>query len=44
MLRLGKPIDLIPLPPHVRVSKSAEAFTQHIHDLLHEIHKTLHNN
>ena len=32
-----KPLDLLPMSPHVRVSESAEAFAQHLHDLHHEI-------
>uniref|UniRef100_A0A2N9E2R4 Integrase catalytic domain-containing protein n=1 Tax=Fagus sylvatica TaxID=28930 RepID=A0A2N9E2R4_FAGSY len=32
-----KPLDLLPMSPHVRVSESAEAFVQHLHDLHHEI-------
>ena len=32
-----KPLDFLPMSPHVRVSESAEAFTQHLHDLHHEI-------
>ena len=27
------PIDLVPLPPHMRVSEPAENFAKHIHDL-----------
>ncbi|KAF5470834.1 hypothetical protein F2P56_011322 [Juglans regia] len=29
-----KPLDLIPMSPHAHVSVSAEAFVQHLHDLL----------
>uniref|UniRef100_A0A2N9H1I9 Reverse transcriptase n=1 Tax=Fagus sylvatica TaxID=28930 RepID=A0A2N9H1I9_FAGSY len=32
-----KPLDLLPMSPHVRVFESAEAFAQHLHDLHHEI-------
>jgi hypothetical protein len=32
-----KPLDLLPMSPHVRVSEFAEAFAQHLHDLHHEI-------
>lgn len=42
--RPTKPLDLVPLSPHVRVSESAETFAQHIHDLHHDILKTLHDN
>ena len=28
-----KPLDLLPMSPHVRISESAEAFARHIHDL-----------
>uniref|UniRef100_A0A2N9IA60 Reverse transcriptase n=1 Tax=Fagus sylvatica TaxID=28930 RepID=A0A2N9IA60_FAGSY len=32
-----KPLDLLPMSPHVRVSESAEAFAQYLHDLHHKI-------
>jgi hypothetical protein len=32
-----KPLDFLPMSPHVRVFESAEAFAQHLHDLHHEI-------
>ena len=28
-----KPLDLMPMSPHVRISESVEAFARHIHDL-----------
>ena len=31
------PIDLVPLPPHMRVSENVENFEKHIHDLHDEI-------
>ena len=34
-----KPLDLLPMSPHVRISESAEAFVRHIHDLHNEIRK-----
>ena len=34
-----KPLDLLPMSPHVRISESAEAFARHIHDLHNEIRK-----
>lgn len=42
--RSTKPLDLVPLSPHVRVSEFVETFAQHIHDLHHDILKTLHDN
>ena len=36
-----KPLDLFPMSPHVRISKSTEAFARHIHDLHNEIHKKI---
>ena len=33
----NKPLDLIPLPVHTRVSESASSFAQHIKDLHKEI-------
>ena len=36
-----KPLDLLPMSPHVRISESAEAFAQHIHDLHNEIRKKI---
>ena len=32
-----KPLDLLPMSPHVRISESAKAFSRHIHDLHNEI-------
>ena len=34
-----KPLDLLPMSPHVRIFESAEAFARHIHDLHNEIRK-----
>ena len=34
-----KPLDLLPMSPHVRISESAEAFARLIHDLHNEIRK-----
>lgn len=42
--RHRKPLDLVPLSPHVCTSKSMKAFTQHVHDLHLEIHKKLYDN
>ena len=36
-----KPLDLLPMSPHVRISESAKAFAQHIYDLHNEIHKKI---
>ncbi|XP_050278133.1 uncharacterized protein LOC126719643 [Quercus robur] len=36
-----KPLDLLPMSPHVRISESAKAFARHIHDLHNEIHKKI---
>ena len=36
-----KPIDLIPLPSHARISKSAESYAQHIQNLHKEISKKI---
>ena len=36
-----KPLDLLPMSPRVRISKSAQAFAQHIHDLHNEIRKKI---
>ena len=36
-----KPLDLLPMSPHVRISKFAEAFAQHIHELHNEIRKKI---
>ena len=36
-----KPLDLLPMSPHVRISESAEAFARHIHDLHNEIRKKI---
>ena len=33
------PIDLVPLPPHMRVSEPVENFAKHIHDLHAEIRR-----
>ena len=35
------PIDLVPLPPHMRVSESAENFAKHIQDLHAEIRRKI---
>ena len=35
------PIDLVPLPPHMRVFKPAENFAKHIHDLHAEIRRKI---
>ena len=34
-----KPLDLLPMSPHVRIFESVEVFAQHIHDLHNKIHK-----
>ena len=36
-----KPLDLLPMSLHVRISKFAEAFAQHIHELHNEIRKKI---
>ena len=36
-----KLLDILPMSPHVRISESAEAFAQHIHDLHNEIRKKI---
>ncbi|XP_075665055.1 uncharacterized protein LOC142634649 [Castanea sativa] len=36
-----KPLDLLPMSPHVRISESAKAFARHVHDLHTEIHKKI---
>ena len=36
-----KPIDLIPLPTHARMSESAESYAQHIKELHKEISKKI---
>ena len=36
-----KPLDLLPMSPHVRISKSVEAFARHIHYLHNKIHKKI---
>ena len=36
-----KPLDLLPMSPHVRISKSTEAFARLIHDLHNEIRKKI---
>ena len=35
------PIDLVPLPPHMRISEPAENFAKHIHDLHAEIRRKI---
>ena len=35
------PIDLVPLPPHMRVSEPAKNFAKHIHDLHAEIKRKI---
>ena len=35
------PIDLVPLPPHMRVSEPVENFAKHIHDLHAEIRRKI---
>ena len=35
------PLDLVPLPPHMRVSEPIENFTKHIHDLHAEIRRKI---
>ena len=36
-----KPLGLLPMSPHVRISESVEAFARHIHDLHNEICKKI---
>ena len=36
-----KPLDLLPMSPHVRIFESAEAFARHVHDLHNEIRKKI---
>ena len=36
-----KPLDLLPMSPHVRISESAKVFARHIHDLHNEIRKKI---
>uniref|UniRef100_A0A2N9F9B1 Reverse transcriptase zinc-binding domain-containing protein n=1 Tax=Fagus sylvatica TaxID=28930 RepID=A0A2N9F9B1_FAGSY len=36
-----KPLDQLPMSPHVRVFEFAEAFAQHLHDLHHEIRRKI---
>ena len=36
-----QPLDLLPMSPHVRISKSTKAFARHIHDLHNEISKKI---
>ncbi len=36
-----KPVDLIPLPSHARVSETAESYAQHVRDLHNEISKKI---
>ena len=38
-----KPLDLFPMSPQVRMSKSAEAFARHIHDLHKDINNRIHS-
>ena len=35
------PIDLVPLPPHMRVSEPIENFAKHIHDLHAKIRRKI---
>ena len=35
------PMDLVPLPPHMRVSEPVENFAKHIHDLYAEIRRKI---
>ena len=35
------PIDLVPLPPHMRVSKLAKNIAKHVHDLYAEIRRKI---
>ena len=35
------PLDLLPMSPHVRISKSTKALAQHIHDFHNEIRKKI---
>ena len=36
-----KPLDLLPISAHVRISEFTETFAQHIHDLHNEICKNI---
>ena len=36
-----KPLNLLPMSPYVRISKSTKAFARHIHDLHNEIRKKI---
>ena len=36
-----KPLDLLPMSPHAKISESAETFARHIHDLHNEIRKKI---
>ena len=36
-----KPLDLLPMSPHVRIFESVEAFARHVHDLHNEIRKKI---
>ena len=36
-----KPLDLLPMSPHVRISKSTKAFARNIHDLHNESSKKI---
>ena len=36
-----KPLDLLPMSPHGRISKFAETFAQHIHEMHNEIRKKI---
>jgi hypothetical protein len=38
-----KPLDLLPMSPHVRMSESAEAFARHVHDLHKDISNRIHS-
>ena len=39
-----KPVDLLPMSPHTRVSESAESFARHIRELHDEIRKVINDN
>ena len=39
-----KLVDLLPMSPHTRVSKSTEFFVRHIQELLDEIRKVINDN
>jgi hypothetical protein len=38
-----KPLDLLPMSPHVRMSESTEAFARHVHDLHKDISNRIHS-